>query len=160
MAFVHLFEALSMRRRRERHNCKRLIYAVTGPDRRVVYVGATTMTSLQMKLAWIIENPSNNGIREWLYDRRLAGEKPQIFALEHVGDRDWQDAERGWIRWFRDRGELLNVDPGGNCRNARGVPRDGAYDESMMKPLDHCEGFVNGAGPRVGRIAKPKTKKT
>jgi hypothetical protein len=58
-------------------------------------------------------------MRAWLGDLRAAGIVPQIRLLS-ASTAGWEAAERGWISWFRERGDLLNVDPGGNCRDAKG----------------------------------------
>lgn len=98
-----------------------LIYALLDPrDLRVRYVGMTR-SSLDERLAGHRKQPTNKAMRRWFRDLTEAGKEPVARLLSAPRDR-WEDAERGWIAWFRQRGELLNVDPGGNCRKAGGAP--------------------------------------
>ncbi len=96
------------------------VYALCDPrDEAVRYVGVTR-GDLSKRLQFHVKDPTNAGMAQWL--RHLASVKvyPKITALEYVDFRDWEDAERGWIHWFRQRGRLLNVDPGGKYRDKRG----------------------------------------
>ncbi len=98
-----------------------MIYAITGPDRRVVYVGMTRHRFLEQRLVSHRMNYDNEAMQRWFYGLRLAGQRSGIYVLEYVSKREWQVAERCWIRWFRERGELFNVDDGGICRRMGAV---------------------------------------
>lgn len=96
-----------------------LIYALVDPgDDCVRYVGMTS-ESLEIRLDGHIKQPTNRKMREWIAGLKAAGTTPLIRLLIAV-DHGWQRAERAWIAWFLKRGELLNVDPGGLCRDKSG----------------------------------------
>lgn len=114
MSFVPLAAALEVPRRKRHVNGGRSIYAIFGADGRVRYVGVTRK-SLPRRLAEHVERPTSRAMRAW-----LAGDVPGIQRLEYVTEAEWEDAERGWIHWFRERGELLNVDQGGQARTLAG----------------------------------------
>jgi hypothetical protein len=104
------------------------IYALVDPrDERVRYVGVT-IRPLFDRLADHIEKPTNREMRRWFADLDAQGSAPSVRLLIGVSDA-WEDAERGWIAWFRARGELLNIDPGGICRDHKGKPI-----KARMKP--------------------------
>lgn len=113
------------------------IYALLDPrDETVRYVGVTK-NELPMRLCGHMAQPTNRGMKSWIAELFSAGLRPKIRLL--IGVRyGWEDAERGWIAWFRARGMLLNMDPGGVCRDKRGRPikrmmrPDGAYDVGKM----------------------------
>lgn len=104
------------------------VYALVDPrDDGVRYVGVTTR-DLVVRLAGHLHDPTNRAMYDWLADVKAAGVVPAVRLLIATVV-DWQGAERGWIAWFRERGDLLNVEPGGICRDKRGkrIP-------SRMKP--------------------------
>ncbi len=113
------------------------IYAIYDPrDNGVRYVGQTKK-SLAARLAAHLEDPTNIAMAYWFSTLRAAGTKPAIELLEICPDRRWQLAERFWIRWFRIRGELLNVDPGGVCRDQDGKLLKGIrQDRLRLSPKD------------------------
>lgn len=96
-----------------------MIYALIDPrDDSVRYVGVTNRP-LNVRLSGHIKKPTNRGTRAWIADLSANGITPMIRLLS-APRNDWEQAERGWIAWFRERGALLNVDPGGICRTRGG----------------------------------------
>lgn len=88
------------------------VYALVDPrDLTVRYVGVTNK-SLQFRLDWHLRRPTNSRTRAWFSDLRRCGLRPEIVKLQNVV-RDWQVCEMQWIAWFRARGDLLNIDAGG-----------------------------------------------
>jgi hypothetical protein len=92
-----------------------LIYALVDPsDEGVRYVGVTN-GDLEKRRRGHIAKPTNRMMRRWL----VTCPEPSIRVL-FCATTHWDHAEQGWIEWFRERGELLNVDPGGMCRGKDG----------------------------------------
>jgi hypothetical protein len=99
------------------------IYALVDPfDSGVRYVGQTS-SHLETRLDRHLACPTNPMMRQWFSELATDGFRPRIVELEQVREFEWEDAERGWICWFRQRGELINVDPGGEYRTPDGRPR-------------------------------------
>jgi hypothetical protein len=95
------------------------IYALVDPrDERVRYVGVTDKP-LADRLRGHLRKPTNAGMREWLSGISASGLLPSIRLLSAPLNQ-WEQAEQGWISWFRSRGSLLNVDPGGLARRKNG----------------------------------------
>ncbi len=116
--FVPLSQALAMPRQKM-PGPPLVIYAmVDRSDMRVRYVGVTKSGNLDERLRKHRALPTNREMRAWLE----VGD-PVMSPLEYVNRAEWEAAERGWIFWFRSRGNLLNVDPGGLFRDAGGRPR-------------------------------------
>jgi len=89
------------------------IYALVDPRfGDVRYVGKTSK-KLRERLAEHIENPTNCRTLEWIRGLQADGLRPEIVKLQRAVSVDWQIAEMQWIAWFRARGDLLNVDVGG-----------------------------------------------
>lgn len=124
--FVAIKIALAQPRQKVSNAGKRrryCVYALVDPvDDRVRYVGQTRC-ALAERLRRHMETPTNHLMRQWIDDLKQSNRAPRIVMLELVSDREWEDAERGWIFWFRQRGTLLNIDPGGEFRTPRGIPR-------------------------------------
>lgn len=100
------------------------IYALSDPlDDCVRYVGMTR-TNLGTRIHRHLKEPTNAAMRRWFAYVRKIGLSPRITALEYVNETEWEDAERGWVYWFKQRGQLLNVDPGGKYRDRNGIPRE------------------------------------
>lgn len=120
--FVKLDDALAIRCQRsfkDRRN-ETVIYALVDPRDNVVRYIGKTKCSLSVRLERHLETPTNPLVGEWLRTLKSLGNKPRIHALEVVPDDEWEDAERGWIRWAQARGVLFNVDPGGVFRDQSG----------------------------------------
>lgn len=119
--FVNISDALAVRcQRKQKRIGGAAIYAlIDKADDGVRYVGKTT-GSLPRRLGGHFRHPTNRAMAAWLHSTGRA--RVRIVILEHVERSEWEDAERGWVRWFQDRGELLNIDPGGHFRDSAGRP--------------------------------------
>lgn len=96
-----------------------MIYALLDPrDSTVRYVGVTNRP-LNVRLSGHMSSPASRGVKAWIRELVGLSSRPGIRLLSAPRDK-WEDAERGWISWFRARGDLLNVDPGGICRDRNG----------------------------------------
>ena len=125
------------------------IYALVDPrDETVRYVGVTS-AGLEKRLRRHLLKPSNGGLRRWFSE--LAGTPPSIRLLDE-GTKGWARAERYWIAWFRARGDLYNVDPGGICRGKDGKLRGGI--RKMAKALLARARRAAGGGYRPTRSRK------
>ena len=89
------------------------VYALIDPrDDGVRYVGITRQR-LEARLAQHMENPTNWRTCAWLRELSRFGFEPEIENLQQVERKRWEIAEMQWIAWFLARGDLLNVDAGG-----------------------------------------------
>lgn len=105
------------------------IYALSDPgDGLVRYVG-WTRGSLESRLRSHLKNPTNAKMSGWLLAVISAGQFPVISALCFApkGGSRWQFEERRWIAWFRERGELLNVQRGGEVTQPMLKPPDKTF---------------------------------
>src|ERR1700690_226072 len=109
VSFVAVSRALELDRNTHKYHGYLSVYALCGPDTRVRYVGITRKT-LPERLRRHYEQPTNRAMSTWLGEMYLDGVEPRMVLLEYVSKHEWEDAERGWIAWFRARGDLLNVD--------------------------------------------------
>lgn len=147
--WVQISRALSQPRQKNKSKGYRTIYALVDPaDDCVRYVGMTTM-KLAQRLAFHLKRATNDAMRRWFRELRTVNLRPVAVALEYVAEDEWEDAERGWIHWFREHGELLNVDPGGEARTPDGAIR-------RFIPLEYVPpgGVPKKSGVRIpnGRI--------
>lgn len=78
---------------------------------------------MRARLDLHLKHPTNWDMTRWFRELKECGSRPEIIALEYVEGHEWEAAERGWIFWFRERGELLNIDPGGKYRHPGGKIR-------------------------------------
>lgn len=126
-------------------------------DMKVRYVGVTNRP-LSERLAMHRQKPTNGTMRAWLAE---ASERVCASLLETVPVAEWESAERGWIAWFRRRGQLYNVDRGGLARDERGALRPflaGAYVEpALVRPLKPKRRALKGwlAVPDVPERERP-----
>jgi hypothetical protein len=153
-SFVPLELALSVPRCRKARGRRLKIYALYDQDdRRVRYVGKTSH-ALEHRLRWHHREPTNARMAEWLRAARVG-----IAILEHVGDNEWEAAERGWIYWFRERGELLNVDPGGEHRDRDGRPKGqfvGTFEPPQAATQPAPRSIRSGSYWERARLPMPK----
>jgi hypothetical protein len=100
------------------HHC---VYALVDPrDNTVRYVGYTAQYT-DARLRDHLDMPVNPRVRSWLTElRRCFSAKPSIRVLEFCCGPTWEEREGHWIKHFRQRGHILNIDPGGICRDASG----------------------------------------
>lgn len=149
--FVPLEEALSVPRQRDALAGNVKIYALYDErDGRVRYVGMTR-ASLPRRLEGHLREPTNAAMARYL---KSPGSRPAIKLLEHVAKDEWEAAERGWICWFRQRGELLNVDPGGNHRHSDGAVRGtfvGHYEEPRGRKAAGRAAMLGGPSYRPAK---------
>ena len=134
MSFVAVEHALLVPRNTVKRKGYLTIYAICG-NGRVRYVGVTRK-SLMQRLRRHLEEPTNAAMGAWFKSAYLDGVAIKMVPLEYVSSDEWEDAERGWIHWFRQRGTLLNVDRGGRARDALGRPRQfvpGEYIQPSKK---------------------------
>jgi len=99
----------------------RYIYGLVDPRFGVVrYVGFTSKTLKQRTVRHIQESvaPRSSHYRKsrWIVSIMSEGIEPTAVLLEEVPpDADWQEAERRWIKYYRDRGnDLCNHTDGGD----------------------------------------------
>lgn len=162
--FVRLSLALDVPRQRSpRRGLKTKIYALVDPrDAGVRYVGKTRKPPLA-RLEGHLREPTNGAMAKWFGALAAVGLQPHIEVLEHVADAEWEDAERGWIHWFRQRGDLLNVDPGGDHRDRRGRERgifEGRFAEPkaatrVTPPAPSAQGGIRNLWERTQRPMRP-----
>lgn len=95
------------------------IYALVDPrDNRIRYVGVTLKDRREAHL----KQPTNSRMREWLAALAEEGHRPMIQLISYAPTARWEGAELEWVAWCRARGDLMNVDPGGNYRGHDGKP--------------------------------------
>lgn len=80
-------------------------------DGLVRYVGKTA-SSMSKRLDGHFKRSNNFAMQKWLADAGRGNVIPII--LECAPRCGWEKYERGWISWFRERGQLLNVHAGGS----------------------------------------------
>lgn len=130
---------LQPRQREVRAGKAYTIYALCDVrDLGIRYVGVTTL-KLEERLQWHYSKPTNRRMREW-----LSAGKARIVRLEEVAFNEWEDAERGWVFWCRERGELLNVDRGGAARDRSGALRS-FKASAFQEPTRHSRGRLADA---------------
>lgn len=136
MSWTPMALALLQPRQREMRGAGKryTVYALyDAGDLGIRYIGVTTL-KLEERLSWHYQKPTNRRMREWLSAKRA-----RIARLEEVAFSEWEDAERGWVFWCREHGELLNADRGGAARDRSGVMRpfrEGRY----QPPTRHATG--------------------
>lgn len=91
------------------------IYALTGSDGRVRYVGKTNHPKRRLENHL---SPSGqqcgNYVRNWIRAERQTGFRVEMWILEACPEDRWEEREKHWIRHGRDLGwNLTNTAPGG-----------------------------------------------
>lgn len=118
--FVPIVDALALPRSKRARGQTVTVYALWDQrDGGIRYIGVTNKT-LDQRLAHHLKHPTNGAMVSWFDALARAGRRPAIEKLETVPREEWEDAERGWIHWCRQRGDLLNVDRGGRARDSAG----------------------------------------
>lgn len=158
--FVPIDVALAVPRQRYKRDRSTTIYALHDPiDFGVRYVGKTRQ-ALQGRLRGHLDTPTNDMMAEWIDQLQRMGHVPCIKALEYVMDAEWESAERGWIEWFRRRGDLLNVDPGGVHRRRDGSVRGKFVGKYQEPARDHvAAGEAVRPMPKNVLVMPPGVKK-
>ncbi len=139
-------EALALRvAAYSKHSGRNYIYALVDPrDLTVRYVGKTTCPELRIEQH--MDSPTNWSMRQW-FDEVI----PEMHVLQLCSDAQWEDAERGWIAYFRKRARLYNIHPGGKIE-----PRDTNQDQ----PLPHQAKPKNIARKRRRKKARFHQRKS
>lgn len=105
-----------------------VIYALVDPrDQTVRYIGITSK-SLEQRLNEHLRSPSNHRTARWFGQLRASGQTPLIQGLASASYKDWEALEIRWIAWVKLWADLLNVDPGGRCRDKEGKMIPGKLD--------------------------------
>jgi len=157
--FVPITEALALPRCKGGNRCVLSIYALWDPrDGGIRYIGVTNK-KLGARLDRHFKSPTNAAMRGWFAELFSAGRGPRIELLEKVPPEEWEDAERGWIHWCRQQGELLNVDRGGMARDSAGRQRPfkaGAYQSPIKIYKDGRKQAVAPGGPGTRTEGRPR----
>ena len=94
------------------------IYALVDPrDDTVRYIGYSSNPT--KRLGQHLEGKTTNRrFVRWLDELHQYrwGCVPRLVILEHVPRNMWDEAERRWIAYYRERGNLLNVADGGRAK--------------------------------------------
>jgi hypothetical protein len=122
------------------------IYALVDPIYRDVrYVGVTSK-SLASRLTMHLSRPTNPRTHAWFAGLRAIRLTPAIVTLQAVPS-NWERAEMEWIAWFRVRGDLLNMDAGGEVAD-----RGSGWDDIKREKV--CA-FMATARAQVGSWQLP-----
>jgi hypothetical protein len=110
------------------------IYVLRCPDTgEVRYVGKT-VCDLEKRFSGHLNDNRKTHRKSWIDGLRAKGKIPTIEPIEEFvdGERDWQDRERYWILFFRQKGaRLLNhTDGGEGLHNPDDVTRKKLGDNS------------------------------
>jgi len=85
-------------------------------DQTVRYVGKTTSTTRRLRQHVEQGHGANVGVQTWIDKLVGAGLAPQMIVLGRCELAEWEEAERAWIAFFRERGRLHNIHAGGRVR--------------------------------------------
>jgi hypothetical protein len=125
------------------------IYALTDPDSSEVrYVGKSNHPTRCLYLHYREKAPTYKN--RWLRSVRARGQEPVIRILEEIDEADWQERERYWIAFYRERGaRLVNGTDGG----------DGVHG---MRHSDEAKARIGEAarGNQYSRGRKPTPQET
>jgi hypothetical protein len=95
------------------------IYGLADPrDHVIMYVGKTSMR-LESRLRWHLDEPTNYSMFKWFDELGLAGLVPEVCVLEICHRKQWEKAERKWIRVMRSLGKMYNIEDGGDTARQR-----------------------------------------
>lgn len=95
---------------------KNAIYVLVDPrTKTVAYVGKTV--NVDRRFWNHLTYPHNASLMRW--QRGLKREKlsPLMVVMDSANE-DWEDAERAWIAYYRERGSLMNIEDGGKRKVA------------------------------------------
>jgi hypothetical protein len=92
------------------------IYALLDPDTdEVRYIGKADNPNKRLRRHLGFFEPTATYKQNWLKSLISKQQQPSIKILEEVDKEDWQDAERKWIKHYREQGaRLTNKASGGN----------------------------------------------
>lgn len=92
------------------------IYSLTDPNTFLVrYVGKSNKPKRRLCSHITRSKELKNHIGNWVRSLLNKGQKPILNILEKVDESVWQEAERKWIKYYRDLGnDLTNFTDGGD----------------------------------------------
>lgn len=94
------------------------IYELYHPNgHKAMYVGKGSLArALWHWRAFVEQNDtSNHALKTWFRKLKKQGRKPRVRVRELVSLSKWQDRERYWVSFWRDKNSrLCNIAPGGN----------------------------------------------
>lgn len=98
-----------------------VIYALVDPrDNTVRYVGKTEKPGARYTSHIRGDSTYNKRLASWIRNlwrkRRM---RPAMVPIETVEEAAWAASERRWIAFYRRRGALFNIEPGGPSRPRR-----------------------------------------
>src|SRR3989304_3283957 len=90
-----------------------IIYGLIDPlTKELRYIGMTTRT-LDVRLTEHVNNLAGTAgpyLKNWIKKIKRNNFQPQIFEIETVLFKDWVEAEKFWISYFKDKGfNLVNL---------------------------------------------------
>jgi hypothetical protein len=90
-------------------------------DVTIRYIGVSV--SPERRLSFHISNPCNENLRHWIHTLKSGGHPmPVVIKLAEACDETWEKAEKSWIAFFRNAGELYNIHEGGKQKGGGGKP--------------------------------------
>lgn len=90
------------------------IYALIDPrEGQVYYIGQTR--NPWNRIETHIKRPHSNELERRVKALRAERLLPILRVIEVVDELEWEDAERRWIAFYREHGQICNVEDGGVC---------------------------------------------
>lgn len=103
------------------------IYALVDPtDGTVRYVGKTLDEDHRLETHMKLRQ-RNYALTKWLRELKAMELTPVLWVLQYVNATAWEEVEKYWIRFFRERGELYNLEAGGDRIRRRPAQDSAAY---------------------------------
>jgi hypothetical protein len=91
-----------------------LIYVLVDPrDYSIRYVGKTNNPSRRLRQHCENPNYSNFRVHNWLRMLIGRGLAPKMIIVGRAPPHEWEQAERAWIAFLRERGRIYNIHDGG-----------------------------------------------
>lgn len=91
------------------------IYALCDPRTdRVMYVGKAKCSHRRLKSHLREKRRNHTPLYQWISELRSLRLCPVVRILERLPDQHWKEAERQWIKFYREKHDLLNLADGGN----------------------------------------------
>jgi len=124
------------------------IYALIDPiTKRTRYIGKTEVTLERRLMQHIGEKKSNTHRVAWIAGLAKKGKKPIIQLIDIIDISEWIEAEKYWIRFYKElHGDMLNLTGGGECGYGKKPrkPHTQEWKDKMsviMKGNKHCLGY-------------------
>ncbi len=127
------------------------VYALHDPNGAVRYIGITSKEPLERVKRHYRECRYGNTRRKvWLRSLFLSGQEPTYSVLEH--SKDWDEAEKRWIAYFRASGaNLVNGNGGGRTHKGTRVPNPHPAIKRVYRVLESTA-RMKYATPRATEI--------